>query len=45
MKPGKGVEFYGFPDGKARIFALPTNRRPSLPTPNIRSGCVNRPRA
>jgi nitrate reductase NapA len=23
VKPGKGVEFYGFPDGKARIFALP----------------------
>ena len=23
MKQGKGVEFYGFPDGKARIFALP----------------------
>ena len=23
VKQGKGVEFYGFPDGKARIFALP----------------------
>jgi nitrate reductase NapA len=23
VKAGKGVEFYGFPDGKARIFALP----------------------
>src|SRR5262245_43721563 len=23
VKPGKGVEFYGNPDGKARIFALP----------------------
>jgi len=23
VKPGKGVEFYGHPDGKARIFALP----------------------
>ena len=23
VKDGKGVEFYGFPDGKARIFALP----------------------
>jgi nitrate reductase NapA len=23
VKSGKGVEFYGFPDGKARIFALP----------------------
>ena len=23
VKPGKGYEFYGFPDGKARIFALP----------------------
>ena len=23
VKPGRGVEFYGFPDGKARIFALP----------------------
>jgi nitrate reductase (cytochrome) len=23
VKPGRDVEFYGFPDGKARIFALP----------------------
>jgi len=23
VKAGKGVEFYGFPDGRARIFALP----------------------
>jgi nitrate reductase NapA len=23
VKPGEGVKFYGFPDGKARIFALP----------------------
>jgi nitrate reductase (cytochrome) len=23
VKSGKGLEFYGFPDGKARIFALP----------------------
>jgi nitrate reductase (cytochrome) len=23
VKPGSGVQFYGFPDGKARIFALP----------------------
>jgi nitrate reductase NapA len=23
VKPGEGVRFYGFPDGKARIFALP----------------------
>ena len=23
MKQGTGVQFYGFPDGKARIFALP----------------------
>lgn len=23
VKSGKGVEFYGFPDGRARIFALP----------------------
>ena len=23
VKQGKGVEFYGYPDGKARIFALP----------------------
>ena len=23
VKPGRGVEFYGHPDGKARIFALP----------------------
>jgi nitrate reductase NapA len=23
VKPGRGIEFYGFPDGKARIFALP----------------------
>ena len=23
VKTGKGMEFYGFPDGKARIFALP----------------------
>ena len=23
VKQGKGVEFYGFPDGRARIFALP----------------------
>jgi nitrate reductase NapA len=23
VKPGKGIEFYGNPDGKARIFALP----------------------
>ena len=23
VKPGTGVQFYGFPDGKARIFALP----------------------
>jgi nitrate reductase (cytochrome) len=23
VKPGEGIRFYGFPDGKARIFALP----------------------
>jgi len=31
VKPGKGVEFYGFPDGKARIFALPYEPAPEPP--------------
>ena len=31
VKAGKGVEFYGFPDGKARIFALPYEPPPKSP--------------
>ena len=31
VKAGKGVEFYGFPDGKARIFALPYEPPPEMP--------------
>jgi nitrate reductase NapA len=33
VKPGKGVEFYGFSDGKARIFALPYEPPPEPPDP------------
>src|SRR6186997_1599636 len=31
VKPGEGVKFYGFPDGKARIFALPYEPPPESP--------------
>ena len=31
VKPGRGVEFYGNPDGKARIFALPYEPPPEVP--------------
>ena len=31
VKAGKGYEFYGFPDGKARIFALPYEPPPESP--------------
>jgi len=31
VKPGAGFQFYGFPDGKARIFALPYEPPPEMP--------------
>ena len=31
VKTGKGYDFYGFPDGKARIFALPYEPAPENP--------------
>ena len=31
VKAGKGFEFYGFPDGKARIYALPYEPPPETP--------------
>ena len=31
VKPGEGIRFYGFPDGKARIFALPYEPPAELP--------------
>jgi len=31
VKPGSGFQFYGFPDGKARIFALPYEPPPEMP--------------
>ena len=38
VKQGNGVQFYGFPDGKARIFALPYEPAANPRTTNIRSG-------
>ncbi len=31
VKPGTGYQFYGFPDGKARIYALPYEPPPEAP--------------
>ncbi len=45
VKPGKGVEFYGFPDGKARIFALPYEPPPESPGHDLSILARNRPRA
>ena len=38
VKPGEGVRFYGFPDGKARIFALPYEPPLNLRTLPIPTG-------
>ena len=38
VKPGKGVEFYGFADGKARIFALPYEPPPESPDTTYHTG-------
>ena len=45
VKAGKGVEFYGFPDGKARIFALPYEPPPESPDNDLSILAGNRPGA
>jgi nitrate reductase NapA len=40
VKKGEGVRFYGNPDGKANIFALPYQPPPRCPTRSSTSGCA-----
>ncbi len=32
VEPGKGIEFYGFPDGKAVVATRPYVRSPEMPS-------------
>ena len=45
VKAGKGFQFYGYPDGKARIFALPYEPPPEVPDKEYPFWLVDRPRA
>ena len=45
VKPGEGVRFYGFPDGKARIFALPYEPPAEITGPNLSLLACHRARA
>ena len=43
VKPGKGVEFYGHPDGRARIIAVPYEPPAESPDNGIRPLACHRP--
>ena len=45
VKQGTGVEFYGYPDGKARIFALPYEPAGRIARQRISVLALDRPRA
>jgi nitrate reductase NapA len=45
VKKGEGVRFYGYPDGKAKIFALPYQPAAEMPGQGLRPLAVHRPRA
>ena len=45
VKPGTGFQFYGHPDGKALIFALPYEPPPEVPDKDYPVLAVDRPRA
>ena len=45
VKAGQGLEFYGNPDGKARIFAVPYEPPAEVARPGIRPLAGHRPRA